>query len=143
MPFSGECLCGAVRYGIDGNVSSIWLCHCSKCRRSSGSAFHAVAITRRSHFRWVSGEEGIREYRTPSGYTTRFYGTCGSPVPQVLDSGEQVVVLPGALDPGFGKPVVRHIFVGSKAPWWLITDDLPRFEEHAPGTRQPGSRTRP
>jgi len=129
---SGSCLCGAVRYAIDGRISPIGLCHCSKCRKSTGSAFHAGALCRKTRFRWLAGEDAIREYRTSSGYTTRFCGTCGSLVPMFQDEGEYVVLHAGALDQDPGSRPVHHIFVGSKASWFEIADDLPRYEEYEP-----------
>lgn len=129
---SGSCLCRAVRYEIDGRISPISLCHCSKCRKASGSAFHAGSLCRKTRFRWVAGEDLIAAYRTDSGYQTRFCRSCGSPVPFFQTDGEYVVLPSGALDQDPGSRPARHIFVGSKAPWFEITDTLPRFEEHAP-----------
>jgi hypothetical protein len=128
---SGGCLCGAVRYEIDGRISPIALCHCSKCRKANGSAFHSGALCRKTRFRWVSGEDSICTYRTPSGYTTRFCRSCGSPVPSFQDPGEYVVLHAGALDQDPGSRPIHHFFVGSKAPWYEITGDLPRFAEDA------------
>ena len=132
---TGGCLCGALRYEIAGRVSAIWYCHCSKCRKVTGSAFHPGALCRSSAFRWTRGEDAIAEWRSPSGYTTRFCARCGSPLPSALAGGESFVLPVGALDQDPGSRPVRHIFAGSKAPWFEISDGLPRFEEHAPGTR--------
>jgi hypothetical protein len=129
---TGGCLCGAVRYAIDGRISPIGLCHCSKCRRSNGSAFHAGSLCRPTRFRWVSGEDAITEYRTPSGYTTRFCRTCGSPAPGG-PSPEGFMILPtGTLDQDPGSRPIYHFFVGSKAPWYEIEGDLPRYDEAPP-----------
>ena len=128
---TGGCLCGAVRFEIDGRISSIWYCHCSKCRKTTGSAFHPAAMCRKSSFRWVSGERSISEYRTESGYHTRFCSRCGSSVPAVLENGS-VVLSVGSLDGNPGSRAVRHIFVGSKAPWFEIHGELPQFEGHVP-----------
>jgi len=127
---TGSCLCGDVRYEIDGRVSAIWYCHCSKCRKVTGSAFHAAALCRRSGFRWVAGEALISEYRTASGYHVHFCSRCGSPLPAVLDDGSSVVISAGGLDGDPGSRPVRHIFVGSKAPWFEICDGLPQFDAH-------------
>ena len=132
---AGECLCGAVRYEVDGEITGIWFCHCSKCRRATGSAFQAGAVSRKESFRWVRGEGRIAEYRAPSGYRKTFCSNCASPVP-LFPEGTDYVWLPvGALE---GDPAIRpthHIFVGSKASWFEITDELPQFEEYAPRTR--------
>ncbi len=129
---TGSCLCGDVRYEIDGKISPIWLCHCSKCRRANGSAFHASAVCRPEQFRWVGGEDSIREFEESPGYKTRFCGRCGSPVPSRLSSTDVVFLHAGGLDGDPARQVVHHIFVGSKAPWYEITDDLPQHDAHAP-----------
>jgi hypothetical protein len=135
---TGSCLCGEVRYEVSGRISPMALCHCSKCRKANGSAFHSGAVCRKSRFRWVSGEDAISEYRSASGYETRFCRSCGSPVPgfQPEGEGEYVILHAGALDQDPGSRPVHHIFVGSKAPWFEITDALPRFQEHAPESEE-------
>jgi hypothetical protein len=131
MP-TGGCLCGAVRYEIDGRISPIWFCHCSKCRRARGSAFHAGAACRRKRFRFLQGEEAIAEYRMPSGYATRFCRTCGSPAPSFPEHTDLVTFPVGTLDGDPGSRPQRHIFVASKAPWYEIRDELQQFAEQAP-----------
>jgi hypothetical protein len=128
---TGSCLCGAVRYEIVGRISPIALCHCSKCRKANGSAFHAGALCRKTRFRWTSGEYAVGAYATASGYETRFCRRCGSPVPLLQPESEYAVLPTGALDQDPGSRPVHHIFVGSKAPWFEITDGLPQFAEHA------------
>lgn len=127
---TGQCLCGDVRYEIDGKISPIWLCHCGKCRRSSGSAFHSSAVCRPEQFRWLQGEDSIREYVESPTYKTRFCGRCGSPVPALLEDFGRVFLHAGGLNEDTGRRVVHHIFVGSKAQWFEITDDLPQHDEH-------------
>lgn len=129
---TGSCLCGAVAYEIDGRISPIVLCHCSKCRKATGSAFHSGSLCRPSRFRWTRGADEITAYRSESGYETRFCRRCGSPVPLVDPGAEYVVLQTGALDQDPGSRPLRHIFVGSKAAWFEIADALPQSEEHGP-----------
>ena len=129
---NGGCLCGAVRFTIDGKVSSIWFCHCSKCRKTTGSAFHPAALCRSANFRWQSGEDQISVYQMPSGYRTCFCRNCGSPVPSRLDEAESMILSVGTLDQDPESRPLRHIFAGSKAPWFEITDGLAQFDEHVP-----------
>ena len=131
-PIPGSCLCGAVRYEVTGRISPIALCHCSKCRKANGSAFHSGALCRKSKFRWLSGEDAIREYRTESGYRVRFCGTCGSPVPMHLEDEEFVVLQMGALDADPGSRPVYHFWVGSKARWFDPNASLPCHPEEGP-----------
>lgn len=129
-PVRGSCLCRAVTYEITGRISAIAYCHCSKCRKANGSAFHSGAVCRKTKFRWLSGEDRISRFSTESGYGTCFCNRCGSPVPMHLDEDEFVVIHAGGLD---GEPELAsafHFFVGSKAPWFTIGEDgLPRHEE--------------
>jgi hypothetical protein len=127
---SGRCLCGDVSYEIRGKISSIWLCHCSKCRRANGSAFHASAICDPADFRWRSGEDVVSEYEDTPGYKVRFCRRCGSPVPSFLEQFGRMFLHVGALEGDPGRKIDHHIFVGSKAPWFEITDGHPQFEEH-------------
>jgi len=129
---SGKCLCGAVRYEIDGGISPIWLCHCSKCRRATGSAFHASAVCRPDQFRWLQGEDAIAEYADTPRYTTRFCRICGSPVPSFLADFDLMFLHAGGLDDDCGREIVHHIFVGSKAPWYEIRDECPQYQGHKP-----------
>jgi hypothetical protein len=131
---TGRCLCGVVRYEIDGKISSTWLCHCSKCRRTTGSAFHAGAICRAENFRWVAGEASIREFEESPGYKVRFCSRCGTPVPAQLAGSDRTFLHVGGLDGAPNTKLSHHIFTGSKACWWEITDGLPEYEEHVPGT---------
>jgi hypothetical protein len=127
----GGCLCGKIRFQIDANVSAFWLCHCSKCRRVSGGPFAAAALCRRSNFRWLRGEHDVKSFDTGGGYRRTFCPDCGCPAPLVQDQRRSVVLMPGTLDADYTESLARHIFVGSKAPWWEITDEAPQFDEHA------------
>jgi len=129
---TGGCLCGTVRYEINGRVSPISLCHCSKCRRANGSAFHAGAACRQSKFRWLQGENLVRQYRSPSGYTTCFCPSCGSPLPMLIPDGEYAILPVGTLDGDPGSRAIHHIFFGSRAAWDEMLDDLPHYHERAP-----------
>ena len=127
---TGNCLCGEVKYEIDGKISPIWLCHCSKCRRQTGSAFHASAVCRPDQFRWVSGVDSIAEYEDTPSYTVRFCKKCGSPVPSPSDDRELVFLHAGGLNEDPGREIAHHIFVGSKAPWFDVLDAKAQYEEH-------------
>lgn len=128
---SGTCLCGAVAFVIDGKLGPAGQCHCSKCRKVSGTDGNAVFYTAVSSFRWLRGEEVIRRFPVPggNGWASRFCGICGSPAPHTDGDGNIYFVPAGLLDddPGF-RGYAAHIFVGSKAPWVCITDDAPQYE---------------
>ncbi len=83
---TGGCLCGGVRFEIKRAVGPFELCHCSRCRKASGSAFAAGVGVRTEDFRLLNGKELIKSYeapilRNPPPYRTSFCTRCGSPVP--------------------------------------------------------------
>lgn len=132
MAISGGCLCGSVRYEISGPFKMAGHCHCSMCRKSHGAAFVTWGMVDPDQFHWTSGEEFIEAYESSPGRGRCFCRKCGSPL-AATHSGKVTEVVLGTVD---GDPGVRpgeHIFVGSKAPWYEITDALPQFEEWPPG----------
>jgi hypothetical protein len=132
-PATGGCLCGAVRYAVHGRLPPVGMCHCSQCRRVSGVGSNAVLSVRAERFEWLAGEDHWREFRLPSGWSSVFCPTCGSPAPQRLANSDRVLVSAGTLDADPGPAVAGHIFVGSKASWDVIGDDAPQFDELPPG----------
>jgi hypothetical protein len=130
MAIKGSCLCGAVQFEISGRPINFGFDHCSRCRKSTGSAFAAEVICQPKDFRWVRGESQTKIYeapvrRTPPGYTRTFCSTCGGPVPIIR--GDRVIIPAGTLDDDPGIRPQGHIFVDFKAPWFEISDALPRF----------------
>lgn len=131
---AGSCLCGAVAYEVDAPLPMLRNCHCSRCRRARGAAFATNAVTGIERFRWTRGEDRLRSYKVPEArfFAQVFCGDCGSPMPR-LDPGRGIAVIPaGSFDDDPGLRVMEHIFVGSKAVWFEITDTLPRHQEAAP-----------
>ena len=85
---SGECNCGAVQFEIDAEPSGIYLCHCSICRRSTGSNGIAVVVVPKERFRWLRGQELISTWQKPgTQWQTWFCRVCGSPVPGIPSIG--------------------------------------------------------
>jgi hypothetical protein len=128
----GSYLCGGVRFEITGKVSGIGQCHCSLCRKASGTASNAVILTSRRSFNWVQGEELAQEWDSPSGRGNSFCRVCGSPLPAYHPSGKLLWVPAGLLDDDPGTRVEQQIFVASKAPWDEIPEGVPQYEEAAP-----------
>ena len=77
---TGKCLCGKVRYEIDGRLGPVVYCHCSMCRRATGSAFATNASVRANEFRVVAGSELISEYESSPSNMRAFCSRCGSPL---------------------------------------------------------------
>ena len=130
----GSCLCGAVRYEIAGELGPIVLCHCSKCRKASGSAFNAVSPVARRDFRLLSGADAIARYEPSPGVRLAFCRHCGSSLFSERDSLPDVLRLRiGTLDTPVGVRPSAHIFVASKADWFEILDGAPQHAERPAG----------
>jgi len=128
----GSCLCGAVRFELGGRAQFINHCHCSMCRKAHGSAFGSFLHADGAQFRWLSGQDSIRNYQSSPGNFRSFCQVCGSRLPVLEDNGTHVIIPAGALD---DDPVVRpvvHIHTAAKAPWFEITDGLPQFPGFPP-----------
>jgi len=127
---AGRCLCGTVRYTIDGKLGPLAYCHCSMCRRANGSAFGANAAVRARYLRWLSGRDAITEYESSPGKLRAFCSTCGSPVySRRVEEPDAFRIRLGTLDGDPGRRAAAHFWVSAKAPWFDITDGLPQYPE--------------
>lgn len=127
---SGSCLCGAVKYELDGELGDIVLCHCSKCRKATGSAFASVAPIKTSELRIVLGQDALAEFQSSPGVHRVFCRGCGSPIFSRRDAMPDVLRLRiGTLDTPLDAKPSMHIFAGSKADWFDICDEAPQYVE--------------
>jgi len=125
----GKCFCGAVEYAVRDEFLYAMNCHCSNCRRTTGSAFKPFAGIERDKLRLTKGETGLLVVGDDTG-CDKHCVACGSLLFSIVRDGAFVHVALGTLvDAPSIRPQV-HIFVGSKAPWFTITDDLPQYDGH-------------
>jgi hypothetical protein len=125
----GKCLCGAIHYAVEDEFVYAANCHCSNCRRTTGSAFKPFAGIGRNRLRITKGEDNLLIVGEANANDTHC-NLCGSLLYSVVRDGAFIHVAMGTL---VDDPTIRpraHIFVGSKAPWFTITDDLPQYQEH-------------
>ena len=132
----GSCLCGTVRFELDRAVGPFELCHCNRCRKTSGSAFVAAVGVRSADFRWIQGKESIRIYdapilEAPPAYRSCFCERCGSPVPDPTNDAEWFEIQAGLLEGDPGIRPDKHIFVELRSPWFEIADALPQLDKQA------------
>jgi catechol 2,3-dioxygenase-like lactoylglutathione lyase family enzyme len=126
----GGCWCGVVRYRVPDEFLYAWNCHCSRCRAATGSAFKPLAGIEREKLEIAHGADALLVVGDERLNDTRCRA-CGSLLFSVVRDGEYVHVALGSLVDGPSVRPTKHIFVGSKASWFEITDDLPQFEDHA------------
>ncbi|MEQ8446170.1 MAG: GFA family protein [Pelagibacterium sp.] len=126
----GSCLCGAVTYEVEDAFRYALNCHCTDCRRATGGAFKPIGGIEVEKLSITLGQDTILRYgdEGPEGSHDIHCGTCGSLLYSIVQKGTRANVSLGTL---IDAPSIRpsmHIFVGSKAPWYEITDDLPQHE---------------
>jgi hypothetical protein len=127
MKVRGACLCGSVAYEARLPFHKFVKCHCSRCRRASGSAFAANAYVLPAAFRWTRGEAEVARYDHPEArsFATSFCRRCGSPVPHTTRSGREIVIPAGSLvdDPGLSPSA--NMCWSSRASWLSEAGELP------------------
>ncbi len=125
----GGCLCGTLAYEVDDAFVYALNCHCSLCRRATGSAFKPFGGIERGRFRLTQGKDRLLIVGDPGADHDQRCAACGSLLCSVVRDGRWVHVTYGTLRDAPSLRPTAHIMVGSKAPWFEITDDLPQYVE--------------
>ena len=121
---TGECNCGTVAFEVTSTILDVFVCHCSICRRSTGSNGIAVVVISNKGFRWVRGEELIKTWHKPEhDWQTSFCQNCGSTLPGVNDESRMYVPAGLITEGDENLKVAHHIWVDSKATWDEIGDN--------------------
>ena len=127
----GSCLCGQVTYEITDNLGIFQYCHCSRCRKFTGSAYASNLFVSPDQFRWTNGESFVGTYapKEVKHFATAFCKNCGSSLPWHSKTGKVVVIPAGTLDEHPGIEPFQNIFCGSKAEWYKAPGELPEHDE--------------
>ena len=128
----GSCLCGSVQYEINGDPQKFYHCHCSRCRKSSGTGHASNLLLQPGSIKWIKGEELLKFYKVPEAkrFARQFCATCGSPLPRQVKDTDLVIIPAGSLD---GEPKIRpqaRIFWDSRASWSCSGDTIPVYSEY-------------
>jgi hypothetical protein len=132
---TGSCLCGRVNISVPDRFSYFGSCHCSQCRKFSGSAFSAVAGVPYEDFHVKSGESEIRYFVKSETGRLAFCGNCGSSLFGKRKDIRMIHLRAGILDDAPSQQPQYHVCTNSKAPWYTITDDLKQYEGLPPSKR--------
>ncbi|MDX1405225.1 MAG: GFA family protein [Woeseiaceae bacterium] len=128
---TGGCLCGAVRYEIKGPLRDVVNCHCSMCQRLHGN-FGAHSKARKVDISIVKSD-GLAWYKTSAIARRGFCRECGSSLFWEPYDQDATGIVAGTIDRPTGLKTMGHIFVGEKADFYEIDDDLPRFQGSSDG----------
>jgi hypothetical protein len=131
---SGSCLCRKVRYELTGNMGVFQYCHCSRCRKVTGSAHAANLFVSPDKFKWLSGEELVGRFdpENTKYFATCFCKNCGSTLPWLSKSGKVIIVPAGTLDEDPEIKPTQNIFCGSRPAWYMAAESLPEHEGMPP-----------
>lgn len=133
MAAEGGCVCGSVRYEVDGSLGDVRYCHCNHCRRTTGTAFTANARIPARAFRLVAGADSLSEHRTPRGVRA-YCSVCFSPIfGRVAAEPDWIRIRIGGLAGELDVRITAHVWVSSKSSWFEITDALPQYPESVSG----------
>ena len=134
----GSCLCGDVTWEIDGEILMMTNCHCSMCRKSHGGAYGSYISVASADFKWLSGEQNIRNYKSSPQGLRPFCPRCGSLVAAAMPDGESAFMPIGNMEGDIDATLGSHVFAASKAPWFEITDTANQFDEYPDDYNTPG-----
>lgn len=125
--FRGSCLCGSVAFAVEGPFDQFLNCHCSRCRKASGTAHSCEVIVKAPAFRWLRGEASVARFDLPQArsFATAFCRTCGTPMPHLTRSGREAIIPAGGFDEPLGATPDRHVHWSSRADWYVHGDELP------------------
>lgn len=130
---AGSCLCGSVQYEVSGQVERFYHCHCSRCRKTTGSG-HAsnLLVKPLASITWVQGESLLGRYKVPEAerFFNCFCTQCGSPMPRVVPELDGVLIPAGSLDCEPPLNPQARIFWDSRADWSCDAGGLPVFSEY-------------
>ncbi|HTO40137.1 MAG TPA: GFA family protein [Rhizomicrobium sp.] len=123
----GACLCGAVSFQISGAFERFFLCHCTRCRKGTGSAHAANLFSSTAVLTWLSGRDSIKAYRVPGTHHEKSFCTqCGSALPCI--QGALLVVPAGSLECAIDIRPNAHICFASRAQWDTHLEDIPKID---------------
>lgn len=130
MIHTGSCLCGSVKFEIEGEFKKFFLCHCSRCRKTSGSAHCANLFAPSAKLNWISGKEKVSFYRhQDTNFARNFCSVCSTLLPLYVEARDIVATPAGCLDTNVDISPQAHIFTDSKGNWDDILNDTSTFEK--------------
>jgi hypothetical protein len=129
----GSCLCGGVKYEVTGEPKRFYHCHCSRCRKVTGTGHASNLFLQPAALSWLGGEELVRTFKVPEAkrFSNSFCASCGSRLPRQAKDSDMVMIPAGSLDEGAPIKPQARIFSGSRASW-SCEGDMPSYPEFPP-----------
>ncbi|MER2494190.1 GFA family protein [Catenovulum sediminis] len=130
----GSCLCNQVQFEVQPPVQLFQYCHCSRCRKVTGSAHASNLYAKNSQLIWLKGEDLVQRYEVPDAkyFATCFCKHCGSALPWTVKGRDTLVIPAGSLDEDLDTTPLQSIHWASKANWYTSPNSIPHFDELPP-----------
>lgn len=129
MTAHGSCLCGAVRFEVQGEFEHFFLCHCHYCQKDTGSAHAANLFSSQAQLRWLSGDSDVTRFQlTGTRHSRSFCRHCGSALPTLSDDGALLTVPAGSLDSKVTTAPTAHLLMASRADWEDTLASAPKLD---------------
>ena len=134
ITLKGGCLCGEVRYEVTGEATGFYHCHCSRCRKATGTGHASNLFLRPATLKWLIGQIHVRAFKVPEAkrFTNQFCAICGGRLPRQPEGSDMVILPAGSLDDEAPIKPQARIFDGSRANWSCAGDEIPIYEEMPP-----------
>ncbi|BDX06492.1 GFA family protein [Planctobacterium marinum] len=131
--YQGSCLCGGIKIELTGRISDIIHCHCSLCRKNSGTAYATNGFIQSDDLKVLDPENLLGFYEVKPGKKRHFCSRCASPVfSSNAQNPERLRLRLGILDSDISERPGSHNFMGSKANWDELDAPIPRYEAFEP-----------
>jgi hypothetical protein len=125
----GRCLCGSVEFEIDGDEFNIYQCHCSLCKKQSGTTSNSSTIVSNNSLRFIKGSNSMNSWIKDTGFRSDFCSKCGSPVPNPLRGLDLYWVPVGLLPVSVTATVVAHLCIDTISSWHLVDSGVDQFQD--------------
>jgi hypothetical protein len=129
---TGSCLCGALSYSVAGEPAGFWHCHCSRCRKATGTGHASNLFMKDGAITWTGDTDLVKAFKLPGAkrFSQTFCSCCGGPLPREIHDMNLVIIPAGTLDEDPDIAPQARIFCGSKTSWSCTGDEVPQFESY-------------
>ncbi len=131
--YKGSCLCGAIQVELNGGITDIIHCHCSLCRKASGTAYATNGFVNADDLQVIDCEGQLGFYEKVEGKKRHFCKKCATPIySSNSEKPAKYRIRLGVIDSEISERPISHNFVTSKANWEEFDACLPHYEQHEP-----------
>ncbi|WP_426752185.1 GFA family protein [Myxococcus sp. Y35] len=126
----GSCLCGAVRFTVEGELRGPDACHCNTCRKHSGHFFVSTDVPRSAVT--IEGQDKIGWFQSSNKARRGFCSVCGASLFWDPLQRDWIGIAMGAFDTPTRTRLALHVYVAEKGDYYDVADGAPQFDTIPP-----------